>query len=198
MSDTRTYSQLAESIKQVSFLKELPDVEEEERGELETYLQDLASRQESKFDAIIALIKKCDTYVEALQSELNEIKENLDVWKKNKEKITNIIKYAYQNELINSQPVGVKYQATIKRVKPRLVPNFDNWEEQDRVEFGLRITTTITRIKDDTVVDIKEEEVPDKDRLREALKNNSSLAPGVSQLIPGYALVYERRKRLTT
>jgi hypothetical protein len=78
------------------------------------------------------------------------------------------------------------------------VPNFDNWEEQDRVEFGLRITTTVTRIKDDTVVDIKEEEVPDKDRLREALKNNSSSAPGVSQLVPGYALVYERRKRLTT
>lgn len=197
MPDTQTYAQISEALQHISFLRELPEVNSDEKLELDQHLRDLASRQESKFDAIIGMIKKCDAYIEALQNEMAEIKENLESWKKNKEKITNIIKFAYQQKLIDAQPTGIKYQATIKRVKPRLVDNFDNWSDEERTEFGLRKVTTITRIKDETVVEVKQEDLPDKARVREALTIDNGEAPVASQLVPGVAFVYERRKRLT-
>lgn len=198
MADKLSLIQIAESIQHIGFLKDLPDIPEDERAQLEQHLQDLASRQESKFDAIIGMIKKCDAYIEALQNEMQEIKDNLDAWKKNREKMVSIIKFAYQQDLIDNKPTGIKYQATIRKTKPRLIDNFDHWEEEDRTEFGLRKTTTVTRIKDNTVLEVKQEDLPDKDRVREALATDDGSAPGPSQLVPGFSFVYERRKRLST
>lgn len=198
MADKLSLIQISESIQHIGFLKDLPDIPEDERAMLEQHLLDLASRQESKFDAIIGMVKKCDAYIEALEDEMAEIKANLEAWKKNREKMISIIKFAYQQDLIGNKPTGIKYQATIRKVKPRLVDNFDHWEDEDRVEFGLRKTTTITRIKDESVVEVKQEELPDKDRVREALTADDGSAPMPAQLVPGFSFVYERRKRLTT
>jgi hypothetical protein len=79
-----------------------------------------------------------------------------------------------------------------------LVDNFDQWTDPDRAEYGLRKITTLVRIKDETVLESKQEELPDKDRLRKDILANQEKAPAVAQLVPGYSLVYERRKRLTS
>lgn len=197
MADKLSLIQIAESIQHIGFLKDLPEIPDDERAALEQHLTDLASRQESKFDAIIGMIKKCDAYIDALDNELSEIKENLDAWKKNREKMVSIIKFAYQQDLIDSKPTGVKYQATIRKVKPRLIDNFEHWEDQDKTEFGLRKTTTITRIKDNTVVEVKQEDMPNKDEVRKALEEDSGSAPAAAQLVPGFSFTYKRRVRLT-
>ena len=196
MSDKQSYVQLSESIQHVSFLKDLPDTSEEDRSYLQKHIEDLASRHENKFDNIIEIIKKCDIYIESLEKEMEEVKNNRDAWKRNKENLVKIIKFAYQQNLINSTPTGAKYQATISSTKPRLVDNFELWSDQDKVEYGLRKTTTLVRIRDEAVLDAKQEELPDKDRVRQDILANRSSVPAIAQLIPGYSLVYERRKRL--
>ena len=84
-----------------------------------------------------------------------------------------------------------------RKVKPRLVDNFSHWEEEEKTEFGLRKTTTITRLKDDSVIEVKQEDMPDKDRVREELATDTGRAPLSAQLVPGYSFTYERRKRLS-
>lgn len=197
MADKLSYVQIAEQLQHISFLKDMPDLDDDDRTRMQRHLQDLASRQESKFDGIISMIKKCDAYITALENEMAEIKGNLKAWKKNKEMMTNIIKFAYQQELISNKPTGVKYQGVFRKVKPRLVDNFSHWEEEEKTEFGLRKTTTITRIKDDSVIEVKQEDLPDKDRVREELATDTGRAPLSAQLVPGYSFTYERRKRLS-
>ena len=198
MADNASFIQLSESIQHLNFLQELPDTPDDEKEELKQHLQDLISRQENKLDNIVGLLKKCDHYIDALKSEMDEIKENLDAWKKNKEKIVSIIKFAYQQDLIENKLTGNKYQATIRSTKGKLVDNFQEWDNDQIKEYGLVKVTTITRLKDNSVVDEKVEQLPDKDRIRDDIKNNVGSVPGVAQIVPSFSFVYERRKRITS
>ena len=197
MADKNTYLQLSQSVQHLSFLKELPETSEDEKAELETYLQDLASQQERKFDSIIGLLKKCDHYIDAYDKELAELKDARDSWKRNREKVIGIIKYAFQQDLITSKLNGERYQGTIAKVKSKLVDNFDQWDDSDIKEFGLKKTTTLSRLKDDSVVEVKEESLPDKDRIRIAIEENNKKVPPIAQLVSSYSFRYGRRKRLT-
>lgn len=198
MADNASFIQLSESIQHLNFLQELPDTPDDEKEELKQHLQDLISRQESKLDNIVGLLKKCDHYINALKSEMDEIKENLDAWKRNKEKIVSIIKFAYQQDLIKNKLTGNKYQATIRSTKGKLVDNFQEWDDNQIKEYGLVKVTTITRLKDNSVVDEKVEQLPDRDRIRDDIKNNVGSVPGVAQIVPSFSFVYERRKRMTS
>jgi len=60
MADKLSYVQIAEQLQHISFLKDMPDLDDDDRTRMQRHLQDLASRQESKFDGIISMIKKCD------------------------------------------------------------------------------------------------------------------------------------------
>ena len=197
MADKNTYLQLSQSVQHLSFLKELPETSEDEKAELETYLQDLASQPERKFDSIIGLLKKCDHYIDAYDKELAELKDARDSWKRNREKVIGIIKYAFQQDLITSKLNGERYQGTIAKVKSKLVDNFDQWDDSDIKEFGLKKTTTLSRLKDDSVVEVKEESLPDKDRIRTAIEENNKKVPPIAQLVSSYSFRYGRRKRLT-
>ena len=197
MADNASLIQLSESIKHLSFLKEMPEICEDEKAELEQHLHALVSRQANKFDNIIALLKKCDHYIDALTKELEEIKEARDAWKRNRENVIGIIKFAYQQDLITNKLEGERYQGTISRVKARLQDNFDQWEDSDIKEYGLKKTTTLSRLKDDTIVESKEEQVPDKDRLRQDIERKESKVPAIAQLVSSYSFKYGRRKRLT-
>lgn len=198
MADNTSFMQLSESIQHLSFLQELPDTPDDEKEMLRQHLEDLVSRQENKFDNIIALLKRCDHFIETLEEEMDEIKAARDAWKKNKENLVNIIKFAYQQNLIEKKITGTKYQATIKNTRSRLIDNFQEWDEDQIKEYGLIKRTTITRIKDDSILEVKEEQLPDKDRLRTDIEDNSQTVPAVSQLVPGLAFTYKRRTRLTT
>ncbi len=175
----------------------MPEICEDEKEELEQHLHALVSRQASKFDNIIALLKKCDHYIDALTKELEEIKEAREAWKRNRENVIGIIKFAYQQDLITNKLEGERYQGTISRVKARLQDNFDQWDDSEVKEYGLKKTTTISRLKDDTIVDTKEEQVPDKDRLRQDIERKESKVPAIAQLVSSYSFKYGRRKRLT-
>ena len=117
MPDQASYLFLLEQSKQIDYLLELPDVSDDEKEELNQIWQSLKSREESKFDAIVGVIKECDAIINKLEKEEKEIKNSKEHWKKKRNNIINIIKMAYERKLITSKPTGNKYQATIKPSK---------------------------------------------------------------------------------
>ena len=86
MADPLSYNQLLEKGKEIDELLK-SSVNNEEKEELEYIWNCLKSREESKFDAIISVIKDCDKQIQLRQREINELKQNQDYWK-NKRKNT--------------------------------------------------------------------------------------------------------------
>ena len=197
MADPLSYNQILEKSKEIDkLLQSTVDIEEKE--ELEYIWNCLKSREESKFDAIISVIKDCDKQISNREKEIIELKKNQNFWKNKRKSIINIIKTAYENKLITSMPTGNKYQATIKSVKSKLVDDFENWSAEEKVKFGLVKETFLKRIFSGELLKKSEEKLPDKEYLRKALVENPKSAPSNAKLIQRVSLTYNLRKRLKT
>ena len=196
MADRLSYNQISENIKFIDVFLNSEEIDLEDKQELEYIWDSLKSRQESKFDAIISVIKDCDKQIASREKEIIELKRNQNFWKTKRKNIINIIKKAYEHQLIDSMPTGNKYEATIRRVKSKLIDNFTVWTTEERKEFGLFKTTMIKRIKDNSTVEWNEETLPDKELLRESLQNNDGKAPKEAHLMRKFSLTYNLRKRL--
>ena len=137
MADRLSYNQISEKIKFIDIFLNSEEINIEDKQELEYIWDSLKSRQESKFDAIISVIKDCDKQIASREKEIIELKRNQNFWKNKRKNIINIIKKAYEHQLIDSMPTGNKYEATIRRVKSKLIDNFTDWSTEERKEFGL-------------------------------------------------------------
>ena len=196
MADPISYLRLLEEGEQIDYLLKSPDVTDEEKEELEYIWNSLKSRKKSKFDAIIGVIKECDKYMDQLETEMKEIKNNYEHWKKKRANVINIIKMAYEKQLISSKPTGTKYQATIRPTKTKLIDNFDKWTRNEKENFGLYKRTVITRAIDNSIINQKQEELPDKERIRKVLTDHPKEAPATARLVQRVSLVYGLRKRI--
>jgi membrane-associated HD superfamily phosphohydrolase len=197
MADPLSYNQLLEKSKEIDELLK-SSIDNEEKEELEYIWNCLKSREESKFDAIISVIKDCDKQISTREKEIIELKNNQEFWKNKRKTIINIIKTAYENRLISSMPTGNKYQATIKSVKSKLIDDFDNWSAEEKIKFGLVKETFLKRIFSGEVLNKSEEKLPDKEHLRRALVENPTAAPSKAKLVQRVSLTYNLRKRLKT
>ena len=196
MADRLTYNQILENKKFIDDLLNNEELNLDDKEELEYVWQSLVSREESKFDAIISVIKDCDKQISMREKEIVELKRNQNFWKNKRKNIINIIKTAYEHQLINAMPTGNKYEATIRRVKSKLIDNYKFWTKEEREKFGLFKTTMIKRISDNSTVKWDEETLPDKELLRESLQNNDGKAPKEAHLQRKFSLTYNLRKRL--
>ena len=197
MADPLSYNQLLEKGKEIDELLQ-SSIDNEEKEELEYIWNCLKSREESKFDAIISVIKDCDKQISIREKEIIELKKNQEFWKNKRKTIINIIKTAYENRLISSMPTGNKYQATIKSVKSKLIDDFDNWSAEEKIKFGLVKETFLKRIFSGELLNKSEEKLPDKEHLRKALVENPTAAPSKAKLVQRVSLTYNLRKRLKT
>ena len=196
MADPLTYSQLLENSREIDELLQSPELNEDEKEDLEYIWNSLKSREESKFDAIISLVKDCDKQILIRDKEITELKRNQNYWKNKRKNIINIIKKAYEQHLIDSMPTGNEYEATIKQVKSRLVDNYESWTSQEIKEFCLFKTTMTKRMSDSSTVNWKEETLPDKKAVRDSLEAADGKAPRDAHLSRKFSLTYNLRKRL--
>jgi len=196
MADRLTYNQILENKKFIDDLLNSEDLINDDKEDLEYVWNSLISREESKFDAIISVVKDCDKQISSREKEIIELKRNQNYWKTKRKNIINIIKKAYEEQLIDSMPTGNKYEATIKRVKSKLVDNFKFWTTEERKKFGLYKTTMTKRISDNSTVNWNEETLPDTDLVRESLQNADGEAPKDAHLQRKFSLTYNLRKRL--
>jgi len=196
MADRKTYKEILEDQKMIEDLIDLPHIDEEERQELAALWKDLKSREAYKFDAIISVIKECDNCIDQFTKELDDLRDNVDYWKTKRKRVINIIKAAYQSQLISSKPTGLKYQATIKNVLPKVEENFEDWTEAEKRKFGIKKTVTVETVRDGEVIKKREDVYADKEELRQTLMQTPSEAPDAARLVRRVSLSYGLRKRL--
>ena len=196
MADPKSYQEILQEQKMIEELIDLPNTDDEEKEELAMLWRDLKSREAYKFDAIIGVIKECDNCIHQFTKEMDELRGTVDYWKSKRQNVINIIKAAYETQLISAKPTGLKYQATIKNVLPKVKDNFDKWSEAERQKFGIKKTIVVETIRDGDVIKKREDIYADKEELRQVLMDNPSVAPDEARLVRRVSLSYGYRKRL--
>ncbi len=196
MADKLSYEQILKNKKYIDQMLKTGDIDKEEKEELEYIWSSLESREESKFDAIISLIKDCDKQITSREKEISELKKNQEFWKNKRKNIINIIKTAYEKNLITAMPTGNKYQATIKKVKSKIIDNYNSWTKDEKNKFSLYKTTMIQRLFNGSTVDWKEEMLPDKEQLRKVMSEDPTTIPENVKIVRRVSLTYNLRKRL--
>ena len=196
MADKLSYEQILKNKKYIDQMLKTGDIDKEEKEELEYIWSSLESREESKFDAIISLIKDCDKQITSREKEISELKKNQEFWKNKRKNIINIIKTAYEKNLITAMPTGNKYQATIKKVKSKIIDNYNLWTKDEKNKFSLYKTTMIQRLFNGSTVDWKEEMLPDKEQLRKVISEDPTTVPKNVKIVRRVSLTYNLRKRL--
>ena len=196
MADKLSYEQILKNKKYIDQMLKTDSIDKEEKEELEYIWSSLESREESKFDAIISLIKDCDKQITSREKEISELKKNQEFWKNKRKNIINIIKTAYEKNLITAMPTGNKYQATIKKVKSKIIDNYNLWTKDEKNKFSLYKTTMIQRLFNGSTVDWKEEMLPDKEQLRKIMSEDPTTIPENVKIVRRVSLTYNLRKRL--
>ena len=196
MADKLSYEQILKNKKYIDQMLKTDSIDKEEKEELEYIWSSLESREESKFDAIISLIKDCDKQITSREKEISELKKNQEFWKNKRKNIINIIKTAYEKNLITAMPTGNKYQATIKKVKSKIIDNYNSWTKDEKNKFSLYKTTMIQRLFNGSTVDWKEEMLPDKEQLRKVMSEDPTTIPENVKIVRRVSLTYNLRKRL--
>ena len=85
MADRLSYNQILENKKFIDNLLNDEELDIDDKEELEYVWQSLVSREESKFDAIISVIKDCDKQISSREKEIIELKE-IKIFGKTKER----------------------------------------------------------------------------------------------------------------
>ena len=93
-------------------------------------------------------------------------------------------------------PTGNKYQATIKKVKSKIIDNYNSWTKDEKNKFSLYKTTMIQRLFNGSTVDWKEEMLPDKEQLRKVMSEDPTTIPENVKIVRRVSLTYNLRKRL--
>jgi hypothetical protein len=83
-------------------------------------------------------------------------------------------------------------------VKSKLIDNYQEWSDEEKKNFTLRKETKITRLINNEVINKKEEDLPDKEKIKEELDNSSGKVPSAVQLVQRVSLTYNLRKRIKT
>ena len=175
----------------------LPELEESDKEEIKDIIEALTTRQASKIDCTISVLKSFDQTIENFDKEIRLLQEAKRILQNKKNNRVDTIKECYQQNLCGPKLTGEKYQVTIANNSPKVEDNFDHWDSVEIAKYGLEKTTTIRRLSDGQIIDEKKEVYPDKDRLKADLVNKLPEVPKPAILKPVARLTYKYKTRLS-
>ena len=197
MADKKTLREISSDLVQLNSAIDMPELDEDDRKDIQEIIDSLTTRQASKIDCTIGVLKSFDRCIENFDREIKLLQEAKRIMQKKKAQRVDTIKDCYQQNLCGPKLTGEKYQVTIANNSPKVEDNFDHWDSVEIAKYGLEKTTTIRRLSDGQIIDEKKEVYPDKDRLKADLVNKLPEVPKPAILKPVARLSYKYRTRLS-
>jgi len=197
MADKRTLREISSDLVEMNSVLSLPELEESDKEEIKDIIEALTTRQASKIDCTISVLKSFDQTIENFDKEIRLLQEAKRILQNKKNNRVDTIKECYQQNLCGPKLTGEKYQVTIANNSPKVEDNFDHWDSVEIAKYGLEKTTTIRRLSDGQIIDEKKEVYPDKDRLKADLVNKLPEVPKPAILKPVARLTYKYKTRLS-